>query len=127
LNKLLTACNDAVQQYGQPPLYAQQKAVSLGPHRDIDVKRARSTPMPESSTKTTDVSDAFHISIAWTVAHPSPLLQEAVSSYATSPSFRTLQHHTVNVQSVKAKIGNVVTSLPLPAAGRAKHRTLFGS
>ncbi|KAI1089910.1 U6 snRNA phosphodiesterase Usb1 [Rostrohypoxylon terebratum] len=92
LTSILQHCNALVQEYSQPPLYAYKE----------------------------DNGDtAFHISIAWSFAPPTPEVrrrtEEIFSRHATRDEIRGLR---VCVDGIKAKIGNVVTHVPLP--GRAK-------
>jgi hypothetical protein len=59
-----------------------------------------------------DVSDAFHISIAWTLEPPSLDLLKATESTAKD-QFQDVKKMLVKVEEVKAKVGNVVTNICL--------------
>ncbi|KAI1103577.1 U6 snRNA phosphodiesterase Usb1 [Jackrogersella minutella] len=90
LTKVLQRCNGLVEEYAQPPLYADSGG-----------------------------GDAFHVSIAWSFAAPTPQVkqrtEEVFSAGATRDEILALR---VPVGGVKAKIGNVVTHVPLPVRGR---------
>ncbi|KAI1459497.1 U6 snRNA phosphodiesterase Usb1 [Annulohypoxylon moriforme] len=96
LTTLLKWCNALVQEYSQPALYA---------------------------FKADNGDTAFHISIAWTFAPPSPEVrrrtEEVFSRHAKQDEIRGLR---VRVDGIKAKIGNVVTQVPLPGRGRKRGR-----
>ncbi|KAI1448621.1 U6 snRNA phosphodiesterase Usb1 [Annulohypoxylon stygium] len=94
LTSILQHCNVLVQEYSQPPLYAY---------------------------KADNGDTAFHISITWSFAPPTPEVrrrtEEVFSRHTTRDEIRGLR---VCVDGIKAKIGNVVTHVPLP--GRGKRR-----
>ncbi|KAI1209160.1 U6 snRNA phosphodiesterase Usb1 [Annulohypoxylon truncatum] len=94
LTALLQYCNALVQEYSQPPLYA---------------------------FKADNGDSAFHISIAWTFAPPTPEVRrrtaEVFARHATRDEIQGLR---VRVDGVKAKIGNAITHVALP--GRGKRR-----
>lgn len=56
-----------------------------------------------------DFSHCFHISLAWTLTQPSPTAKERVASI----DLQKLKGFSVHFNSVKAKIGNNVSSIPL--------------
>ena len=122
LNKLLHVSNQIVKEYGQPQLYVSSAlaapADEMAPKKSARSSRhtgraARSTNMIWSSIQ--DVSDAFHISIAWTLESPSEQLLKVTKSLNTN-IVANLGQILVRIEEVKAKIGNVVTSIPLPTA-----------
>ncbi|KAJ5817065.1 hypothetical protein N7447_009298 [Penicillium robsamsonii] len=100
LNRLLKLSNDTLARFGQPPLYAtstreQQTTASL---------RNRSSDLSDE-----DFSGCFHISLAWSLSEPSAKERERVAGI----DLRTLREIQVGFDSVKAKIGNTVGSIPL--------------
>lgn len=101
LNRLLKMSNETLARFGQPPLYAtsstqeQQTSASL---------RDRS-----SSQEREDFSGCFHISLAWRLSEPSPKESELVAKI----DLQTLREIQVRFDCVKAKIGNIVSSIPL--------------
>ncbi|KAI2696076.1 hypothetical protein CBS147332_9165 [Penicillium roqueforti] len=101
LNRLLKMSNETLARFGQPPLYAtsstqeQQTSASL---------RDRS-----SSQEREDFSGCFHISLAWRLSEPSPKESELVAKI----DLQTLREIQVGFDCVKAKIGNIVSSIPL--------------
>jgi len=86
-----------VASFNQPPLYA--------PSRD---SRPRASVAHD---RRADYSDCFHISIAWSLTGPCDEDAERVAAIDLEP----LQGLEVRFDSVKAKIGNHVESIPLPA------------
>ncbi|TVY83516.1 U6 snRNA phosphodiesterase [Lachnellula suecica] len=117
LNKLLHVCNSAVQDYGQPPLYAKGTATK----GEGKAKSARGTIKGKMTNQFSskahwsdlqDVSDAFHISIAWTLGSPSQELLHSTESTSTD-CFKDFAQARVNINEIKAKVGNAITSMPL--------------
>lgn len=92
LSKVLRHCNTLVEEYEQPPLYA---------------------------FKDDDGDDAFHISIAWSFAEPTPEVRERTEDVFSRAGMRDeVLSICVPVDGIKAKIGNVVTHIPLPVRGK---------
>jgi hypothetical protein len=120
LNKLLHVSNIAVQEYGQPPLYVsgapvgEMVAKKMTQPRRSNGKAARpisASKMEWSSIQ--DVSDAFHISIAWTLESPSDQLLKVTTSINTE-DLAKMKQIQLKIREIKAKVGNVVTNIPLP-------------
>jgi len=89
LAKLLANCNAATRAFGQPELYA------VG----ADVDEA-----------------AFHVSIAWTLGNPTAEtagLDDAIDRLMLAERFGGIHEWKIPIESVKIKIGNVVTSIEL--------------
>ena len=95
LARLLARCNDVVAAHGQQPLY-QTRSLQL-------------------------VEEAFHVSVGWAFALPPE--DECLRTYQLmkTEAFRPLHRWEIPVQAVKAKIGNVVTHIPLPEPGRSSN------
>jgi hypothetical protein len=114
LNKMLFVCNKTVLAYGQPPLYAQattsMKIENSRNHRSTPIRRRSESKLDWSGMQ--DVSEAFHISIAWTLQAPSPNLLEVTKSMANG-QLKDMRDIAVKVQEIKAKIGNAVTNILL--------------
>ncbi|KAI0902746.1 U6 snRNA phosphodiesterase Usb1 [Ustulina deusta] len=122
LAPLLRRANALVTAFGQPALYALARRAGEGESADVD--------------------DAFHISIAWSFAVPSAdlrrLTEEAFDSACDDDDVDTtiadaVRVMRVRVEGIKAKIGNIVTHIPLPDArsrrkegSRAAGGGLFG-
>ncbi|KAJ5538990.1 hypothetical protein N7513_007322 [Penicillium frequentans] len=87
LNGLLRLSNCALARFDQPPLYASHGT----PHNQ-------------------DFSDYFHISLAWALKEPNTEEKDRVATSDLKP----LQDLRVRFDSVKVKIGNNVSSIPLP-------------
>jgi hypothetical protein len=60
-----------------------------------------------------DVSDSFHISIAWTLTSPNEELLKLTRT-VTTDYVEKLDRIQVQIREIKSKVGNVVTSIPLP-------------
>jgi U6 snRNA phosphodiesterase len=97
LNKLLRACNACASSWGMDRLYASS----------TERKRAQDVVLPSASSE--DRSSAFHISIAWTLQTPTV---RALGSVATQVN-GSLRDTVITFSSVKIKIGNVVSNVPL--------------
>lgn len=59
-----------------------------------------------------DVSDAFHISVAWTLEPPSSEMLNATKAVVLN-QFEGVRKVLIMVEEIKAKVGNVVTSVRL--------------
>lgn len=115
LNKLLHVCNGTIQQYGQPPLYTPATNQS----RKIESSSNNSRPQGRRGSEVKvdwsgmhDRSEAFHISIAWTLKPPNQKLIEITRAIA-SERLEAIQGISVEVKDLKSKIGNIATSIPL--------------
>ncbi|KAK3388875.1 U6 snRNA phosphodiesterase Usb1 [Sordaria brevicollis] len=86
LTSLLEQCNKTVKAYGEPPLYE-------GP----------------------DMGRRFHITIAWTHAHPTESLKQLTSLLLDDPLADNICT-AFRIDKVKIKIGNNVTGLELQTA-----------
>lgn len=119
LNKSLHICNSAVQQYGQPPLYTKPLLKGSAGLSKIKVtagkKHFDSRESNPDTDDVVDVSDAFHISVAWTLEPPSQEFQDVTTSLVDD-HFEDMRRITVNVSEIKVKVGNVVTNLLLPTS-----------
>lgn len=101
LTALLRRCNAAVESYGQPQLYEWADDVRIG--------------------------DAFHVSIAWSFAEPDEELRKRTAEvFAGSEFGDAIKVMGFEVDGVKAKIGNVVSHIPLARDGGNRLRGLFG-
>ncbi|KAI1465393.1 uncharacterized protein F4812DRAFT_120117 [Daldinia caldariorum] len=103
LSALLQRCNALVQEHDQPPLYAFSSNTNTN-----------------NSSSSSSTGDAFHISLAWTFAPPTPDVAQRtqrVFAAAAGPRAEVLAMR-VPVRGVKAKIGNAVTFVELPVRGK---------
>ncbi|KAL2876655.1 poly(U)-specific 3'-to-5' RNA exonuclease [Colletotrichum sp. CLE4] len=87
LRTLLNKCNSVAVRFDHPPLY-QAHATEL-------------------------VDDAFHVSIGWTFGLPGENACLRTCSLLKTPEFRGIRKWEIEVSGIKAKIGNVVTHIPL--------------
>ncbi|KAJ5254243.1 hypothetical protein N7524_011423 [Penicillium chrysogenum] len=101
LNRLLKLSNDTLARFGQPPLYATSSTHEQ--HTSVSLRDRSSSLTGE------DFSKCFHISLAWCLSEPSPKERERVAGI----DLRGLRGIQVGFDSVKAKIGNIVGSIPL--------------
>lgn len=125
LGMLLRMTNQAMETFGQPPLYSASQPQIRHPIRskgtarvtssargrrahDVHGSRAHSRPVQEVDDE--DVSLHFHISIGWTLDPPcADLIERTKSIYLGD--ILALQ---IPVNAVKVKIGNTVTLVSLP-------------
>lgn len=101
LNRLLAISNGSLALFDQPPLYGNSTHVT--------------------SKGSEDYSNCFHISLAWTLSEPSTGTRERIARI----NLRMLREFSVHFNSVKAKIGNNVSNIPL-SAGMQEERTIGG-
>lgn len=130
LNRLLRVCNDVVQQYGQPPLY-----VAPTPAEPVTSKNQKRKGVHSGRTSQTssvvgekvgqDVSDAFHVSIGWSLTAPSAEMEMRTKTLVEGKGFMEVKEMSAGVAEVKAKVGNVVTGITLPKAV-VERKGLFG-
>lgn len=101
LNGLLNLSNTALACFDQPPLYAASS------HKN---SQNRALPRGDKgSTLLEDYSNCFHISLAWSLSRPSAKDRERVAGI----DLRALRERRIAFDSVKAKMGNNVVSIPL--------------
>jgi hypothetical protein len=127
LNKLLHVTNRVVQEHGQPPLYIKA-AGEKSTYEPLESVRSSSTPIRGEPSADwdgmQDVSDAFHISIAWTLEPPSNNMLDATKSVALN-QFDSVRRVLIRVEEIKAKVGNTITSVRLQK-NVSEGRSLFG-
>ncbi|KAL2870039.1 HVSL domain-containing protein [Aspergillus lucknowensis] len=96
LNRLLRISNRSLDHFGQPSLYE-----TPDPPESHTQRNYPDTPK--------DYTDCFHISIAWRLAEPSTEDRERIKSI----DLEELSAFRIHFNSVKAKIGNHVSSIQL--------------
>lgn len=101
LNRLLKLSNDTLARFGQPPLY--ETPSTQGKPTGVSLRGKSSSLSGEN------FSGCFHISLAWSLSEPSLKERERVAGV----DLRALHGIQVGFDSVKAKIGNIVSSIPL--------------
>ncbi|KAK4935052.1 poly(U)-specific 3'-to-5' RNA exonuclease [Elasticomyces elasticus] len=106
LNKFLSACNATAKQFELPMLYTDESTLSV----------------PDASNggeqqEARDRSDAFHISIAWTLEEPD---EQARAQLAELDQVE-LQHLQVSFSLLKLKIGNIVNDISLTKHQDTEH------
>lgn len=111
LNKLLRVCNTVVGELGQGVLYAKPSQ----PNEQGGNKRRKTSEVNavEGEEEKQDLSDSFHVSIAWTLEEPSEEVMELARASAGN-AFENVKGITFRVDEIKAKVGNVITTVKLP-------------
>lgn len=95
LNQLLGACNNSAQQFGLMQLYVKPgEAGTQANNKDQEIP---------------DRSNAFHISIAWTLQRPTEEGTDSLSQYAVDHCRRL----EIKFDRLKLKIGNTVLEILL--------------
>ncbi|KAL2802642.1 U6 snRNA phosphodiesterase Usb1 [Aspergillus granulosus] len=102
LNHLLRISNRSLGLFGQPPLY---EPISDSSELDGTGRHTRSS----SSETLKDYTEYFHISVAWSLQEPPARDRDRVENLA----LQRLSSLRIHFDSVKAKIGNHVSSIPL--------------
>ncbi|KAB8238494.1 HVSL domain-containing protein [Aspergillus alliaceus] len=109
LNRLLGLSNRSLALFGQPPLYEASPHVSSA---DADSSGPMQPRRNEANGRTDfpDYSHCFHISLAWSLTEPSADERNQIANMV----LQDLCGLSVRFDCVKAKIGNNITSIPLP-------------
>ncbi|KAK0657578.1 hypothetical protein B0T16DRAFT_63560 [Cercophora newfieldiana] len=123
LTGLLGRCNALAEEHGQPQLY-QWAVKGDGSAGDAEVNG-------DGDQAGDRVGRAFHVSIAWSFAKPTGELKRLTEEVFGEAKAQDRIHETqIHVDGIKAKIGNVVTHIPLPQAGKRaddkSSKNLFG-
>lgn len=107
LNTLLRYCNDVCERFKLPTLYKQSKRDSVrGKVVSVEPQRRSVT-----DAALDDVTANFHFSIGWQLEAPG---QERVDLLGISEKvLEEVRDIKVKFDSVKVKIGNTITSVPL--------------
>lgn len=136
LAALLEACNEAVAAQGQPRLYAAQDGgggqVKDEEEVDQDVEGGGVQPVGgDGEEEGEGVDAAFHVSVAWSFAEPTEEIRARTAAVFASEIKRqksVLEGIKIPVDSIKLKIGNAVTDIPLAHKGTkgSSGRGLFG-
>lgn len=117
LNKLLKATNRVVEDHGQMPLYADAPSTVAPPSQPSRTSKPRLGRHDRTAGLKCDARDFsgfFHISIGWTLEQPGRKIIDATRAFHSHGSFREIQKMPILVNEVKAKIGNIVTSVEFP-------------
>ncbi|RJE23328.1 hypothetical protein PHISCL_04314 [Aspergillus sclerotialis] len=112
LNRLLRISNRTLALFDQPPLYESPTSIES----KVPGRKHYADERPVE-----DCSHCFHISLAWTLTQPSSAAKARVANI----DLRRLRDFTVHFNTVKAKIGNNVSSIPL-SMGIQDERTIGG-
>ena len=129
LNELLRMSNTVAQRFGQPTLYTDSQPsrathpmypqVHENPRKDSTRPGSASSKESLSHTELgnyVDASTSFHVSIGWTLTTPSDS-----SSKKLKHASHDFQAMKISVDSVKVKIGNSITSIPLASKIDTSH------
>ncbi|KAA8642304.1 hypothetical protein EYZ11_002892 [Aspergillus tanneri] len=104
LNRLLRIANSCLAMFGQPPLYETSLVSNAN-----EKSRRPGKQMRNRADRHDDSSHCFHISLAWSLAEPSPMDKEDIAKIDLQGA-NTLR---IPFDCVKAKLGNQITSIPL--------------
>ncbi|KAK0734245.1 U6 snRNA phosphodiesterase Usb1, partial [Lasiosphaeria miniovina] len=106
LTTLLRRCNGVARHFGQPELYQWAGGGSGEVQSDHGAEEEKSAPAA--------LGRAFHVSIAWTFAPPTAELEQLTAAvFEELQQSAAIQPLVIRVDGIKAKIGNVVTHVPL--------------
>lgn len=131
LNRLLHLSNKVVKDVGQPVLYADPQASSFaGPPRKRMQGRERGPrearegislgPSDDAVTSDdVDLSSSFHVSIGWILGSPWQDLLGNLNDHG-----RGLEGIKINVNTVKVKVGNSITAIPLESKIETANRII---
>ena len=113
LNKLLHLSNKVVHDYDQPALYVTIPELA----RQSTMRRMKGNQVPRRGSADWrdlhNVSEAFHVSIAWMLQKPSAEFMTTTKSMFAD-GFEDVKKVSFKVEEMKAKVGNAVKSIPLP-------------
>ncbi|KAL2854224.1 U6 snRNA phosphodiesterase Usb1 [Aspergillus pseudoustus] len=101
LNRLLRISNRSLALFGQPLLYE--------PTLDASEQNGAQRHTHSGPETAKDYTDYFHVSVAWTLEEPSARDRDRMEH----GGLQRLNDLTINFDSLKAKIGNHVSSIPL--------------
>jgi hypothetical protein len=129
LNRLLAVCNRIVEDYSQPPLYASSGSTSQQSPKPNALPNRHGQNSMSSSSRTRedlDFSSAFHISIGWALEQPSSYVIDTTKATINDTVFKSLNTVSVKVDTLKIKVGNIITSIHL-AQKSAEGKSLYGA
>lgn len=134
LAALLEGCNEVVAAQGQPRLYAARARGGEGEEeKQLDESGEGGGVQPVGGNEEGEgVDGAFHVSIAWSFAEPTEEIRARTAAVFAREEKRqkgVLGEIRIPVDSVKMKIGNLVTDIPLAeraGKGTGQGRGLFG-
>jgi hypothetical protein len=106
LNRLLDSSNKTAKSSQLPTLYLREDTVSKK-KKGMSQKQPDPGMEPLTAQDIPDCSDAFHVSLAWSLTKPSDI---AFNQAVTTNELKQL---SIRFDSVKVKIGNILTSVEL--------------
>jgi hypothetical protein len=129
LNRLLTVCNEAVEDYSQPPLYGSPRSASQQSSkanaRPKGLRQENMGPLPGEGD-ILDFSSAFHVSIGWALEQPSSYVTDTTKSATEDTILESLKKISAKVDTLKVKVGNIVKSITL-ATKAVEGKGIFGA
>lgn len=106
LNRLLKTCNQVCEAFNQPTLYSRADEPPPAKKRRRSKEVARGDPP--------DLTDSFHISLAWNIEGSSFEFEKRYESAEVKKIMETsIGSLQIHVDTVRLKIGNAVTSISL--------------
>lgn len=107
LTTLLRRCNGVARHFSQPELY---QWAGGGGSEEVQSDHGAE----EEKSAAAALGRAFHVSIAWTFAPPTAELEQLTAAvFEELQQSAAIQPLVIRVDGIKAKIGNVVTYVPL--------------
>ncbi|KAF2836290.1 hypothetical protein M501DRAFT_914359, partial [Patellaria atrata CBS 101060] len=111
LNRLLKACNKVARSFNQPELYNSASPETMLVGRKSKKSRAKEEQRPLTTEDDLDRTEAFHVSLAWSL-HGDRLTQiqldDILAKMESAP-----EDINVRFRAVKVKIGNAISNVEL--------------
>lgn len=136
LNRLLLAANQAAKKFGYPELYSgsknrDQQGEGVDMTGDWAYASVKSRKKEEASTKglvsgIDDRSNAFHVSLAWSLEPPPGELRDLIAvDEVSEPMLQEIAQMSVKLEVVKIKVGNAIHSIDI-APKRKEEKGILG-
>lgn len=136
LNRLLLAANQAAKKFGYPELYSgsknrDQQGEGVDMTGDWAYASVKARKKEEASTKglvsgIDDRSNAFHVSLAWSLEPPPGELRDLIAvDEVSEPMLQEIAQMSVKLEVVKIKVGNAIHSIDI-APKRKEEKGILG-
>lgn len=120
LATLLARSNKCVGGVGQPVLYAGVPSGGSSEEEETKGGSGEKQVGAVAGGEGPAADEAFHVSIAWSFAEPTEVIRERTAAVFAQEEFQRgiVEGISIPVDSVKVKIGNVITNIALAETGR---------